>query len=594
MSFQTPISVSDVVSRIRTRRLLLPAIQREFVWEPHKVEWLFDSLLQGYPIGSFLFWEVRDPSAKSDYRYYEVLKDYRERYQTHNPEFNTKGHTDFDAVLDGQQRLTALFIGLTGTYAYKKPRVWWEDSERALPTRKLYLNLAGPAPEDDNEVGRKYEFKFLTDDDFNENPKQWFEVGRILDLPQVYEFNRMLISDGHQDSEFAATALSKLHAIVHIERIVNYYIVQKADMEQALNVFVRVNSGGEPLSLSDMLMSTAIANWRTRDARKEILGQGGLVDQVRARGFFISKDLILKACLYLYNSDIRYKVSNFSAAQVKPFEDNWDAIHASILAVFELVRDYGYDESTLTSKNALLPLIYWVHHKGIAKGLTSQVALRDDRDAMRRWLHTMLLKGIFGASADTILAAIRKAFVGDSFGTPFLLPGLAGFPATAIETVLRTQGKDPRVTDEFIDALLYTEYEDRQAFTILALLAPNLDYKNGDFHKDHMHPKTAFENKSLRAANVAPADLEFYRDRRHWNSILNLRHLDANENKSKLASSLEDWASKEAKRQKVSLTKFCTDHQLPEDQELLEFAHFREFIGARRKILGDELRQLLG
>jgi len=593
MSFQSPISVSDVISRIRSRRLLLPAIQREFVWEPHKVEWLFDSLLQSYPIGSFLFWEVGDQSAKSDYRYYEVLKDFRERYQTHNPEFNTKGHVDFDAVLDGQQRLTALFIGLTGTYAYKRPRVWWEDSERALPTRKLYLNLSGPASEDDNEAGRKYEFKFLTVDEFNEKPKQWFNVGRILDLPQAYEFTQMLIRDGLQDDIFAATALSKLHAVVHTERIINYYAVKRADMEQALNVFVRVNSGGEPLSLSDMLMSTAIANWTSRDARKESLGQGGLVDQVRARGFFISKDLILKACLYLYNSDIRYKVSNFSAAQVKPFEDNWDAIHASILAVFELVRDFGYNESSLTSKNALLPIIYWVHHKGIAKGLTSQVALRDDRDTMRRWLHTMLLKGVFGSSADTILAAIRKAFVGEDFGKPFVLPDIVRFPSAAIATILRAQGKDPQVTDEFIDALLYTEYEDRQTFTILALLAPNLDYKNGDFHKDHLHPKSAFENKALRAAKVAPDDLEFYRDRRHWNSILNLRHLDANENKSKQHTTLVDWVSKEAKRQKVSLTKFCTDRQLPDDESLLEFSNFREYISTRRSILGEQLRQLL-
>jgi hypothetical protein len=594
MSFQAPISVSDVISRIRSRRLLLPAIQREFVWEPHKVEGLFDSLLQSYPIGSFLLWEVRDQSAKNDYRYYEVLKDFRERYKTHNPEFNTKGHIDFDAVLDGQQRLTALFIGLTGTYAYKKPRVWWEDSQRALPTRKLYLNLSGgPASEDDNETGRKYEFKFLTADEFNENPRQWFHVGGILDVPQAYEFTQMLIRDGHQNNEFAATALSKLHAVVHTERIINYYVVIKSDMEQALNVFVRVNSGGEPLSLSDMLMSTAIAHWRSRDARKEILGEGGLVDQVRARGFFISKDLILKACLYLYNSDIRYKVSNFTAAQVKPFEDNWDAIHASILATFDLVRDFGYTEGSLTSKNALLPIIYWVHHKGLANGITSQVRLREDRDTMRRWLHTMLLKGVFGSSADTILTAIRKAFFGDDFGKPYVLPDMQLFPDAAIGAILRAQGKDPQITDEFIDSLLYTKYEDRQAFTILALLAPNLDYKNGDFHIDHLHPQKAFGNKALRATNVASGDLEFYADPKHWNSILNLRHLDANENQSKQGSALSDWVSKEAKRQKVSLAKFCTDRQLPDDSSLLEFARFRDFITARGRILGERLRQLL-
>src|ERR1035437_6962852 len=170
MSFQAPISISDVISRIRSRRLLLPAIQREFVWGPKKVEWLFDSLLQGYPVGSFLFWQVRDSKAKSDFKYYEFLRTFRERYATHNPEFNTQGHIDFDAVLDGQQRLTAIYIGLTGTYAYKRPRIWWEDSERALPTRRLYLNVVERGPDDDEESGRLYEFQFLTQEEYESQP----------------------------------------------------------------------------------------------------------------------------------------------------------------------------------------------------------------------------------------------------------------------------------------------------------------------------------------------------------------------------------------------------------------------------------------
>jgi hypothetical protein len=202
-------------------------------------------------------------------------------------------------------------------------------------------------------------------------------------------------------------------------------------------------------------------------------------------------------------------------------------------------------------------------------------------------------KGVFASSADTILSAIRKAFVGDSFGQPFLLTDIAGFPAAAIGTILRAQGKDPVVTDEFIDSLLYTEYEDRQAFPILALLAPDLDYRNGDFHKDHLHPASAFKDRALIAAKVASDDLEFYRDRRNWNSILNLRHLDANENKSKQDSTLANWLSKESKRQKVSTAKFCSDHQLPEEGSLLEFTEFREFIIARRKILRAKLREML-
>jgi len=122
-------------------------------------------------------------------------------------------------------------------------------------------------------------------------------------------------------------------------------LIQKADMERALNVFVRVNSGGEPLSLSDMLMSTAIANWKVKDAGKEIRG---LVDQIWKQGFKIDKNFVLKACLYLYGADIRYRVANFSAAQVKPFEDNWEGIQQSILEVFGLIRNFGYNDRSLT------------------------------------------------------------------------------------------------------------------------------------------------------------------------------------------------------------------------------------------------------
>jgi hypothetical protein len=589
MSFQAPISVSDAISRIRERRLLLPAIQREFVWGHKKVEWLFDSLLQAYPIGSFLFWEVRDAPSKKE-PYYEILREYRERYRTHNPEFNIQGHLDFDAVLDGQQRLTAIYIGLTGSYAYKKPRVWWEDSERALPTRHLYLNTEGPAPEDDEEPGRIYEFKFLTADEYSEERSKWFPIERILDLVEAYDLNEVLTTEGYQQNKFASRALSRLHSVVHIERAINFYLIKKADMESALNVFVRVNSGGEALSLSDMLMSTAIANWKERDARKEFQG---LMDQVQAKGFFIDKDLLLKACLYLYSSDIRYKVSNFNAARVKPFEDNWDTIQTSILAVFELVRDFGYNQTSLTSKNALLPIIYWVHHKGLSNGITSKVSLRGEREVIRRWLHTMLLKGVFGSSADTILAAIRRAFMGDEFGNPFVKPEIEHFPTEAIAAILRAQGKDPQVTEEFIDALLYTQYEEKQAFTILALLTPNLDYRNGNFHKDHLHPASAFKKRQLVAAGISDANLAFYHDPSNWNSVLNLSHLDANENKSKQSKSLAAWVSDEAKRQRISETKFCNDHLLPIDLSTLEFSRFPDFIIERQKLLGQRLRELL-
>ncbi|MGH9400889.1 MAG: DUF262 domain-containing protein [Terriglobia bacterium] len=571
------------------RRLLLPAIQREFVWETQKIEWLFDSLLQDYPMGSFLFWEVRG-SDKTQYRYYDFLREFREHFKTHNPEFETQGHCDFEAVLDGQQRLTALYIGLKGTYAYRLPGRWRVNTEHALPTRKLYLNVGGPPSDaDEEQPGRRYEFRFLTDVELRDRPGNWFLVGNILEVPEVYQFNRMLNQRGYNESEFASDALSKLHAVVHIHRPINYYLIQRSDMERALNVFVRVNRGSEPLSLSDVLMSTLVANW-ARDAKKEV---HGLVDHIQAQGFFISKDLILKACLYLYSSDIRYKVSNFTPAQVKPFEDNWDAIQKTILAVFALIKDFGHNEKSLTSKNALLPIIYWVHHKGLGDNITSQVALRPDRESIKRWLHVMLLKSIFGASADTVLAGIRKTFTGQEFGKPFLRADLDGFPVDGIRTVLKQQGKDSEVTEEFLDTLLYTEYEEKQAFSILALLAPQLDYRNGNFHEDHLHSHSMFNKRKLLAAGVGESDLSFFLDPQHWNSILNLAHLDANENKSKQDKPLADWVAQEVARQKGSYEKFCIDHDLPSDSGALDLLQFQKFIEVRRQLLRARLKEAL-
>ncbi|MGB7284231.1 MAG: hypothetical protein WBE13_18345, partial [Candidatus Acidiferrum sp.] len=238
----------------------------------------------------------------------------------------------------------------------------------------------------------------------------------------------MFATTKYQNNEFAINALSELHAAVHTHKLINYFTVENAGVDKALNVFVRVNSGGEPLSLSDVLMSTLIANWR-RDARKEVFG---LIDEAHTRGFFISKDLVLKACLYLYSADIRYRLSNFSAQQAGLIEQHWDGIKESMLCVFDMVRDFGYNETSLISKNALLPIVYWLHHKGLAGRALSSPDLREERRSIRQWLHLVLLKGIFGGAADTTLSAIRRPMAGENLQTQFLRPELEQFPVEAI------------------------------------------------------------------------------------------------------------------------------------------------------------------
>lgn len=142
--FKNPITIKDAIEKIQNRFFLLPAIQRKFTWSSTQIEMLFDSILRGYPINSFMMWKITDSKIKKDYKFYEFLIKYKEFFAVNNPEIDTIGANDFDAVIDGQQRLTSLYIGLRGTYAYRLPRKWLKETEECMPTRRLYLNLEKP------------------------------------------------------------------------------------------------------------------------------------------------------------------------------------------------------------------------------------------------------------------------------------------------------------------------------------------------------------------------------------------------------------------------------------------------------------------
>jgi len=105
MAFQTPITVKEAIENIDQKRYLLPAIQREVVWGVEQIERLFDSLLRDYPIGSFLFWQVERKNA-GNFQFYEFMREYHERDNSHNPKANVSGKDDVTGILDGQQRLT--------------------------------------------------------------------------------------------------------------------------------------------------------------------------------------------------------------------------------------------------------------------------------------------------------------------------------------------------------------------------------------------------------------------------------------------------------------------------------------------------------
>ena len=168
-----PIRVSDIV-RYVNRDWYLPAIQRELVWRPDRIERLFDSIMADFPIGSFLFWRLEQEN-KDEWPIYEFVREYDEE-RPHNSLANMAGmQKDITLVLDGQQRITSLFLGLRGSYRYFYYR--WRKTE-------LYLNLLKEAkPNDENPEELTYEFAFREDaSPLFEEDRLWYRTGRILDF----------------------------------------------------------------------------------------------------------------------------------------------------------------------------------------------------------------------------------------------------------------------------------------------------------------------------------------------------------------------------------------------------------------------------
>ncbi len=329
MPFETPVTIRHAVQNVLDGKYFLPSIQREFVWDTDQIEMLFDSILRGYPISSFLFWNVPESQA-AQWQFYTFLTDYHEATARHNEPAKLGGGRDITAVLDGQQRLTSLVIGLAGTYAYKLPNKR-RSNLSAYPERKLYIDLMKPADETDGD--KRYALRFLTAEEAAADTLRWW-----VSMPEIFTKMRS-VSDlltfmatskistaPQQQRDFAANTLGRLCECLNSEPAVNFFLEREADLDKVLQIFIRTNSGGTKLSYSDLLLSFATASWKTLDARQEI---HGLVDELRSYSdeLTVDKDFVLKACLVLSDlPDIKFKVTNFNGENTGKIETRWPAI----------------------------------------------------------------------------------------------------------------------------------------------------------------------------------------------------------------------------------------------------------------------------
>ena len=565
-------SIKAIVDDINSRKMYLPAIQRKYVWGDSQITRLMDSIMRGYPIGTFLFWKVKKTIVnEKEYSMYEFIKDYHDRDMYKNPSApqpfpSGSGDETIKAVLDGQQRLTSLYIALQGSVSRKRPYKRW-NTDDAFHKKELYFDLHSEKT-DDEDIS--YKFSFLTAEEAanNTGDKLWYLVKDILKYSAEDLEQKVITPKGWATDKVASENIKLLHKRLVVDEIINYFKVEKDSIDSVLDIFVRVNSGGTVLSKSDLLFSTIVSHWdKARDEIDQLLFEINKTGE----GFKFSNDFIMRTCLYLLDMSLALKVETFKKDSVLKIRENWEAIQKAIKDTVDLLNEFGFNSENIISYLAVSPMIYYRYKGGEFNSKS--------KPELRKYIVIAQLKQIFGAASNSALASIREALK-DAPTKSFSMANL---------NAIRFAGdRSLRYTPEEIDSMFDTYEIGAYTFMLLSLLYPHLKYSQKGFHQDHMHPYTGFEEskiKGLVLPNGTVIDDDTKEEwRRKRNTLANLQLLEGRENESKKATPLVDWLEVPGNKEN---TKY-----LPKDVSC-ELKNFEKFMKKRQELMSKALKEIL-
>ncbi len=566
MKEYTRNTINDVISKIN-RNIFLPDIQRPFVWKVDQIYKLFDSLMREYPISTLLFWELKKESLdKIETENQTEIKLYKfvDSNEAASLEEINRDRDEYSLVLDGQQRLTSLYIALKGH--------WSETSGRRKCQKELYFNVISGVNEDEDGILYEFEFKdrdcgisFIEQNGEGETiDKVWVNVKKVYERElgesrQRRQFVKELAKYdlGDDLSNIIDDNLDRFDDVLKKNGVINYFPENETDYERVLDIFVRTNSGGTKLEYSDLLFSKIKLKWT--DAREEFKE---LIDRISINNLEFDNDFILKSCLLAYaekSQDVRYMSSNLGEEFISKIKGNWASkiISAFGVSVDLLKNFYITDKKLLTSYNAVIPIIYWNLKKG------KKYNERDDleeRRLIRVWLVKALLSGVFGGHTDTVLYKCKEAIDASTS---------ALFPAQEIQKNIETmKNRRMEIDENKIDKFSYGKKESHLFLSICYQNAINFQpsFIGNLPEQDHI-----FSKKELKGAGYADDKI---------NSIYNIRYVGLTDNRSKKDMPYADWVC-ELGPNKSSVFK---KHIIPESKEY-SVDIFNEFLDDRKALM---------
>ncbi|MGQ0792909.1 MAG: DUF262 domain-containing protein [Deltaproteobacteria bacterium] len=358
------MSIAVLLEEIRRDEIVLPAIQRDFVWSEGKIEKLLDSIMRGYPIGIIFLWETYN-----DIRHRLFTRDFcagAERVFQNNP-----AHRRLKLVLDGQQRLQALYTALYGEHEGKA----------------LYFDaLSGRDEENFRED--KFIFRFSTEREalvLNERSRAESGSGerrfylRVQELISLGAWERQRLEREldrqmnlcDEDKLRLSFNLSALRDAIFLDRnllkvttIDEYKPRESRDRKSEsdiLEAFMRINREATPLSRSDLFFSMLKLNWEeTTETLPEFVR-----DINQGNSFGLDADFVIRSLLTVSDLGGKFDVDLLrSRRNVESLKANFSRCCRAVAEALDIAQNLCGIKSgkLLKSPNNLLPIIYYLFH----------------------------------------------------------------------------------------------------------------------------------------------------------------------------------------------------------------------------------------
>ena len=459
-------------------------------------------------------------------------------------------------VLDGQQRLQSLFIGLKGGYDGKE----------------LFINIFSgdlKAPED-----TKYEFEFK---ESAATSFPWIKFKEIvLSDKRPREIHQQILESTSGLSEHEINRIydnvELIREVFCTQENILYQVVDSIDRPKSyreddiVEIFIRANSGGTPLGKSDLLFSLLSASWDEADEN-----MSELLEALNRTGYKFTRDFVLKTCLVLLQKGARYNVEKFRDTAVRDkIMNDWGDITDAIKAV----KDYLYGntflktDKTVPSYLSLVPLIYVRYHH--------PDEWKKNEPDFQKYLIRTSLTGVFGGNPDQLLDKIIA-----NIKEP------QTFDLSEIFGVVREDGRSLEVSQDTILGMSYWDKEIHLLFNLWYGFNYQPALQDNQPQIDHIFPQA--ELKKIKIANPETGRMNImkykWQDR---DQIGNLMLLTAAENGAGGKSDImpEDWFADKSEE-------YLNLHLIPRDKALWKMENFERFVEERNKLILDKFSYLI-